>query len=227
MKNQVGLTAPEIDFLFDTLTGNSKQEIVLKLEHWTSRIFDDALNPLQLLRELVQAENLDPDDLLFQLKLKAWDEPLSFDRFYAAIRRLDPSFSDAQCRNLFAKLKNKDGLVEVQTFLRNVTGSEHDTVDFRNKMYRQFYDEIYSKGKQSQLLQLLEQADTLNDGRVAPPQLEKILKVVSGGGQSRFSDEIIRKFVRQLQKDNDYKVPYIELMDRITALGNKNHNPFK
>ena len=77
------------------------------------------------------------------------------------------------------------------------------------------------------MLQLLEQADALNDGRVAPPQLEQILKVVTGGGTSRFSDEVIRKFVRQLQKDADYKVPYIELMDRICALGNKNHNPFK
>lgn len=181
MKSQVGLTAPEIDFLFDTLTGNLKKDIELKLEHWTSRIFDDALNPLQLLRELVQAENLDPDDLLFQLKLKAWDEPLAFDRFYAAIRRLDPSFSDAQCRNLFSKLKNSDGLVEIQTFLRNITGSEHDTVDFRNKMYKQFYDEIYAKGKQGQLLQLLEQADKGNDGRVPPENLEKILKVVTGG----------------------------------------------
>lgn len=43
-KNQVGLTAPEIDFLFDLLTGQQGTE--LKLEHWTSKIFDDALNPL-------------------------------------------------------------------------------------------------------------------------------------------------------------------------------------
>ena len=144
-KNQVGLTAPEIDFLFDLLT--SQQGTELKLEHWTSKIFDDALNPLQLLRELVQAENVDADDLLFQLKLKAWDEPLAFDRFKKSVSRLDPSFSDAQCRNLFNKLKNSDGLVEVETLLRNVAGSEQDTVDFRNKMYKQIYNQIYAKGK--------------------------------------------------------------------------------
>lgn len=137
-KNQVALTAPEIDFLFDLLAGPRDTE--LKLEHWTAKIFDDALNPLQLLRELVQAENVDADDLLFQLKLKAWDEPLAYERFKKAVSRLDPSFSDAQCRNLFHKLKNTDGLVEVETLLRNVTGSEQDTVDFRNKMYKQIYN---------------------------------------------------------------------------------------
>ena len=56
--------------------------------------------------------------------------------FKKSVCRLDPSFSDSQCRNLFNKLKNSDGLVEVETLLRNVTGSEQDTVDFRNKMYK-------------------------------------------------------------------------------------------
>jgi len=97
VKNQVGLTAPEIDFLFDLLAPSSTgpQVAELRLEHWTARIFDDALNPLQLIRELTQAENLDADDILFQMKLNAWDEPLDFDRFLVAIRRLDPGFSES------------------------------------------------------------------------------------------------------------------------------------
>ena len=94
-------------------------------------------------------------------------------------------------------------------------------------MFREFYDEIYAKGKQGQLLSLLEQGDGLNDGRIEPPKLEKILKTLTGGGSSRFSDEAIRKFVRQLQKDGDYKIKYVEFMDRMCVLGNKNHNPFK
>ena len=83
VKNQVGLTAPEIDFLFDVLTGTTRSSnwAELRLEHWVSRIFDDALNPLQLVRELAHAENLDAHDLLFQMKLKAWDEPLTMARF--------------------------------------------------------------------------------------------------------------------------------------------------
>ena len=35
------------------------------------------------------------------------------------------------------------------------------------------------------------------------------------------------KFVRQLQKDDDYKVSYNEFTERICTLGNKDHNPFK
>ena len=60
--NKIGLTAPEIDYVFDLLVQGQKD---LKIENWTSRIFDDALNPLQLIRELVFAENMDVDDVLF------------------------------------------------------------------------------------------------------------------------------------------------------------------
>lgn len=35
------------------------------------------------------------------------------------------------------------------------------------------------------------------------------------------------KFVRQLQKDDEYKVAYNEFTERICALGNKDHSPFK
>lgn len=53
IQNQVGLTAPEIDFLFDLLNPSGVQ---VSLDNWLSKIFDDALNPLQLIRELVFAE---------------------------------------------------------------------------------------------------------------------------------------------------------------------------
>jgi hypothetical protein len=36
------------------------------------------VNPLQVIREAIVAENLDPDDVLFQMKLRAWDEPMDF-----------------------------------------------------------------------------------------------------------------------------------------------------
>lgn len=143
------------------------------------------------------------------------------------MRRLDPSFSESQCKNLFNKLKSSGGVVEVATLLRNVTGTEHDTVDFRNQMFRNLYEEIYATGRQGQLLKLLEQSDACNDGRVEPPELERILKLVTGNGRSQFTDEVVRKFVRQLAKDTDYKIAYVEFMDRMCALGNKNHNPFK
>ena len=44
---------------------------------------------------------------------------------------------------------------------------------------------------------------------------------------NKFSEDQVRKFVRQLEKDSNFKVSYIEFTDRICALGNKNHNPLK
>lgn len=81
-------------------------------------------------------------------------------------------------------------------FLNNVTGTQEDTVDFRTKMYKQLYQDIYVQGKQQDLLRLLEQSDKLSDGRVNPPELEKIIKQVTGGHRSPHSSDSIKKFVR-------------------------------
>jgi len=60
--NSVCLSAPEIDFLFDLLGQNGE---LVTMDHWLAKIFDDALNPLQLIRELVFAEQMDSNDVLF------------------------------------------------------------------------------------------------------------------------------------------------------------------
>ena len=44
---------------------------------------------------------------------------------------------------------------------------------------------------------------------------------------NKFTDDELLKFTRQLHKDADYKVAYVDFMDKMTALGNKDHNPFK
>ena len=222
--NQVCLTAPEIDFLFDLLGQNGE---LVTLDHWLAKIFDDSLNPIQLIRELVFAEQMDATDVLFQMKLKVWDEPMDFSRFSLAIRCLDQSFSDSQCRALFNKLRNANKRVEVQTLISNITGGENDTVDYKNKIFRMLYKEIFAAGKRKLLLNLFENHDTKNNGKITPENLESCLKQATGGSQSRFSDENIRKFVRQLHKDDQNKIPYIEFMDRTCALGNSNHNPLK
>lgn len=77
--NRVGLTAPEIDFLFATAAADGALEITLN--HWTGKIYDDVSNPLQLIREVVHSQNLDVDDILFQMKIKLWDEPMDFIKF--------------------------------------------------------------------------------------------------------------------------------------------------
>lgn len=79
--------------MFDLLaSGSQNKEVTFEL--WSKRVFDDALNPLLLIREVVVAESMDADDVLFQMKLNYFDEPLDYPRFMVCVRRLDPTFSD-------------------------------------------------------------------------------------------------------------------------------------
>ena len=161
---------------------------------------------------------------MFQMKMKLWDDPVDFNKFEVSLRRLDPSFSDGQCKALFTKLKGPDGLVDVQTLMSNICGTVHETVDYRNKMFKDLYQEIYAAGKQDKLLKLMENKDKQSDGKLEPSVLQALLKQITG---SKFTDEELLKFVRQLQKDDKYMVNYIEFLDKMTSLGNKEHNPFK
>lgn len=111
---------------------------------------------------------MNADDVLFQIKLKIWDEPLDYRRFSQAIRLLDSSFSESQLKVLFGKLKNADDKVDIQVFLSNVTGAQEDTVDYRNKMFKRLYNDVYLNGKSQALLRLLEQNDKKSDGKISP-----------------------------------------------------------
>lgn len=95
------------------------------------------------------------------------------------MRRIDPSFSEAQTRHLFDKLMNSSGKVEVQTFLTNVTGQKNETVDYKNKMFRLLYKEIYDKDRSREFLYLLEQKDVNNLGKIAPSDLEEVLSDIT------------------------------------------------
>lgn len=64
-------------------------------------------------------------------------------------------------------MKNKENKVEVTALLRNLSGQEYETVDYRNRIFRLIYAEIHPH-KEAKLIQLLEEADPLNDGRVEP-----------------------------------------------------------
>jgi hypothetical protein len=58
------------------------------------------------------------------------------------LRKLDPTLSEPQLRSLAKTLKNKENKVEVSALLRNLCGQEHETIDYRNKIFRQIYDEL-------------------------------------------------------------------------------------
>lgn len=75
-----------------------------------------------MLREIVVQHSLTQDDLLFQMKLRVWSEPLEQAEFIKTIHNLDQSISEDQIRALFRQLRNKKGLVEVPELIRNLTG---------------------------------------------------------------------------------------------------------
>ena len=112
--------APEIDGLFKLLDHNNDGE--LDVEEWKGRIYEDSLNPIQMLREVISQNRISSDDLLFKMHLRHWDEPLDFPKLCEALRKLDATLSEPQIRHLAKTLKNQDNKVEVQTLLRNLCG---------------------------------------------------------------------------------------------------------
>ena len=77
--------------------------------------------------------------------------------------------------------------------LNNLTGTVHDTVDYKNKMFKLLYKSIYSRGKNEQLLKDLEAYDPQCNGKITPQNLERVLKNLTG---SEFTDEELLKFTR-------------------------------
>lgn len=67
----------------------------LDMNMWMSRVYEDGDNPLQMIREVVMAHNLTQDDLMHQMHLKLWSDPLTQTELKNAIRKLDDSISDS------------------------------------------------------------------------------------------------------------------------------------
>jgi len=112
--------------------------------------------------------------------------------------------------------------VEITALLRNLCGQEHETVDYSNKIMRQIYAEIHPD-KEDALIQLLEDADPLNDGRVEPQGLKSALKKVC----KQLDEETIDRFIRFLDKDKSGKIQYMDFIQRMAEVSNRDHNPFK
>ena len=87
LHNAVGLSAVQIDALFSMLTPDVTATLDFKM--WQSRIFEDGDNPLQMIREIVDEHRLTQEDLLFQMKLRVWDDDLDRAAFYKTLRNLD------------------------------------------------------------------------------------------------------------------------------------------
>lgn len=214
-------SAPEVDQLFATLDHDNSG--VLTVSKWQVRIYEDAQNPLQLLREVIQVNGLTADDLLDKMKLRVWDEDLGYDQFQAAMRKLDSTLSDPQIRYMAKALKSNNGKIAVTGLLRNLVGHETETVDFRNKILRLMYNQIYPH-KEEKLKQALEDADPLNDGKVEPAGLKQALVKMHISG---IEDENLDRFIRFLEKDRQGKIDYMDFLQKMTEVSNRDHNPFK
>lgn len=64
------------------------------MDEWKTRIYEDSLNPLQMLREIINNNRLTADDLLFKMHVRLWDNPLDFPKLTEALRKLDPTLSE-------------------------------------------------------------------------------------------------------------------------------------
>jgi Ca2+-binding EF-hand superfamily protein len=173
------------------------------------------------MRETVKDAQLTQDDLLFQMKLRVWDDPMDGKRFLAAIRLLDQTVSDAQAKSLFSSLKNNDGKVDVHILVRNLTGREFETVDFRNKIFSKIYAEIFPS-QEEKMIQLLQEEDGDNLGLLRGAALLKVLNQLI----RTVSKADLERFVRFLDADKLGRISYMEFMDKM-GKSNKQHNPFK
>jgi Ca2+-binding EF-hand superfamily protein len=73
--------------------------------------------------------------------------------------------SELQLKTLFKNLKNADGLVDINVLIRNLTGKDFATVDFRERVYRQLYNEIFPNNEE-RILKLFQEIDTTNCGLI-------------------------------------------------------------
>lgn len=60
-----------------------------------------------MLREVIINNKLTADDLLHKMQLRIWDADLDFPQLCTCLRKLDPTLSESQLRNLAKVLKNK------------------------------------------------------------------------------------------------------------------------
>ena len=138
------MTYPEIDFLFDLLTGfKNLPTTLLGTKQWLSKLQDEQGSPVTIIRDLIKQKGINLDQALTQVGLKLWSQDLDMSSFKKTLRKLDHTFSDQFCESLFKSLKNREGKVEVKTLMNNVFGKETETTEFRAKMFKDLYSIIF------------------------------------------------------------------------------------
>jgi hypothetical protein len=66
--------------------------------------------------------------------------------------------AELQLKKLFKSLSNADAKVDVHILIRNLTGKEFATVDFRDKIFKQIYKDIVPNNEE-RILELFQKED--------------------------------------------------------------------
>lgn len=111
-----------------------------------------------------------------------------------------------------------NGKVPIQSLINNLVGNVEDTLDGRIQAYKQLYLDII-QSKQRRFVELCEIKDTQNTGRIAPNHFQEIVQQLSS-----IQLPSLQGLCRQIAKP-DGTISYIEFIDNVIALGNKQHNP--
>lgn len=158
------------------------------------------------------------------MNLRIWDDPLDFNQFSKALRILDSSLTNDQLLAMAKPMKNSQNKVEVPMLIKNLVGKDYETVDFRDKLYKRIYHEIFETSeasKKEKLRNLLVKYDDLSDGTIIPQNLIICLTQVCRG----ISQKDIERFVRFLEKDVRGRVDYTQFTSKLEEV--QNFNPFK
>jgi Ca2+-binding EF-hand superfamily protein len=110
----------------------------------------------------------------------------------------------------------------VPELIRNFTGQAYETVDFRNKIFKLIYHDVYP-AKEEELIALLQEQDNDNFGLINEAQLLTALKAVV----KSVPVTDLERLVRYLEKDKLGKLNYMEFIQKMCKVSNRNHNPFK
>ena len=203
--NELGLSAVKVDSLYTALCVEANGEIDWNM--WKSRIYHDGDNPLQMVREIVLEYGLTQDDMLFTMHLKPWSDPLNAQQLSLCLHYLDKTISEQQIFALFRLLRNKEGLIPVPILISNLTGQPYETVEFRNKVFKKLYADIYPS-KEEELMQAFCQKDARNCGRInSSTLLEVLLKFIKS-----VSAEDCERFVRYIETDRQGLIAYMDLV---------------
>ena len=217
----LGFTAAEMDVLFKYFDTDKKRKI--NFQQWNEKIYEDAANPLAMMREVIKEYQLDSDELLHKMGLRIWDEPLDSHHFKRCLHALDPTLTDLQIFQMAAQMKNSQNKVEVMTLIQNLCGNDYETYDFRNRVFQRIYDELRSARHESKLREAFGKHDRACDGTLSTAEMRDALTDVI----TSVDEKSIEKFIKFLEKDKRGRVDYTKFLDSMYQVSNKNHNPFQ